>query len=119
MSLAATYAVSALFMRHLGGFVLEGSPLTEVRDPLVYVVPWLTTTALAVAVTLLVRTRRRPWLPVLSVAVAVGALFQEWALVIHPADSMLAWVTAAVFLVLALAVSSGAGRFPPPVRAYG
>lgn len=46
-------------------------------------------------------------------------MFREWALVIHPADSMLAWMAAAVFLVLALAVSSGAGRFPPRGRAYG
>ncbi|MCX4661310.1 DUF7224 domain-containing protein [Streptomyces uncialis] len=74
VSLAATYAVSAPFMRHLGGFVLGGSPLTEVRDPLVYVVPWLATAALAGAVMLLVGARRRPWLPVVSVAVAVGAL---------------------------------------------
>ncbi|MFI6524788.1 hypothetical protein [Streptomyces uncialis] len=46
-------------------------------------------------------------------------VFQEWALVIHPSDSEAAWVAAVILFTLALAVSSGAGRFPPRGRAYG
>ncbi|MYY13199.1 hypothetical protein GT204_31025 [Streptomyces sp. SID4919] len=46
-------------------------------------------------------------------------VLQEWALVIHPSDSGAAWVAAVILFTLALAVSSGAGRFPPPMRAYG
>lgn len=41
---------------------------------------------------------------------------REWALVIQPADRAAAWVAAAVLFVLALAVSSGAGRFVPGPR---
>ncbi|MYY13200.1 hypothetical protein GT204_31030 [Streptomyces sp. SID4919] len=87
--LPTTHAVSAPSLRHLGGFVLEGSTLTDVRDPLVYVIPWLTTAALVVAVVLLAGTRRRPWLPVVSAAVALAALFAGRAVVADWGDTPL------------------------------
>ncbi|MFD5556827.1 hypothetical protein ACFWIA_23665 [Streptomyces sp. NPDC127068] len=81
VALAATHALSAPFSRHLGGFIVEGSTLTDVLDPLVFLVPWLVTAVLAVAVALLTGARRRPWLPVVSVALAVGALVAGRAVV--------------------------------------
>ncbi|WP_405643385.1 hypothetical protein [Streptomyces uncialis] len=86
---AATYAMSPPALRHLGGLVSEGSTLTDVLDPLVYVVPWLTVAALAVAVVLLAGARRRPWLPVVSAAVALGALVGGRAAVADWGDSPL------------------------------
>ncbi|MFJ7423784.1 hypothetical protein ACIQXD_35070 [Streptomyces uncialis] len=74
VSLTATHAMSAFFWRHPGGFITEGSTLTDVLDPLVFVVPWLATAALAAAVVMLTGARRRPWLPVVTVTVAVEAL---------------------------------------------
>lgn len=60
--------------RHLGGFITEGSTLTDLLDPLVHLVPWAVVAGLAAAAVLTVGMRRRPWLLALSAALVVGTL---------------------------------------------
>ncbi|WP_329043536.1 hypothetical protein OHT61_32400 (plasmid) [Streptomyces sp. NBC_00178] len=72
--LAMPRSLSAPAWRHLTGFATEGSTLTDTLDPLVYLVPWLVTAGLTVAVVLLTGVRRRPWLIAVSVAVLVATL---------------------------------------------
>ncbi|KQX40647.1 hypothetical protein ASD97_39740 [Streptomyces sp. Root63] len=72
--LAIPQSMSAPAWRHLNGFITENSTLTDTLDPLVYLVPWLVTAGLTVAVVLIVGVRRRPWLVVVSVAVLAATI---------------------------------------------
>ncbi|WP_326698244.1 hypothetical protein OG909_13380 [Streptomyces sp. NBC_01754] len=72
--LAVPHSMSSPAWRHLGGFVIEGSTLTDILDPLVFLVPWLVTAGFATAAVLTTGVRRRPWLPAVSAAIVVGTL---------------------------------------------
>ncbi|MFI8102760.1 hypothetical protein [Streptomyces sp. NPDC086023] len=70
--MAMTHAMGTPFLRHLGGFVMENSSLTDLVDPLAYLVPWLVVGGLAGAVGLLTGVRRRP-VPAILAAALVAA----------------------------------------------
>ncbi|MEV7233432.1 hypothetical protein AB0N06_05435 [Streptomyces sp. NPDC051020] len=72
--LAMTQAMQTPFWRHLGGFISEGSTLTDVLDPSVYWIPWMVSFGLAGAAALLIQVRRRPWILAVS-AVIVACTF--------------------------------------------
>ncbi|MFJ7498030.1 hypothetical protein ACIQZB_44605 [Streptomyces sp. NPDC097727] len=79
--LAIPHSMSVPAWRHLGGFVTEGSTLTDTLDPLVYLIPWLITAAFAVAVLLMTGVRRRPWLAAVSAALIAATLLTGRSLV--------------------------------------
>ncbi|GAA1180279.1 hypothetical protein GCM10009654_41830 [Streptomyces hebeiensis] len=72
--LAVPASMSSPSWRHLGGFVIEGSTLTDTLDPLAYFIPWLVTAGFAGAFVLMAGSRRRPWLVAAGAALVVGTL---------------------------------------------
>lgn len=72
--LAMTQAMQTPFWRHLGGFITEGSSLTDVLEPSVYWIPWMVAFGIGGAAALLTQVRRRPWVLVAS-AVIVASTF--------------------------------------------
>ncbi|MGW1462737.1 DUF7224 domain-containing protein [Streptomyces sp. NPDC002308] len=79
--LAVPPSMSSPSWRHLGGFVIEGSTLTDTLDPLVYFIPWLVTAGFAGALIFLAGARRRPWLVAAGAALVVGTLLGGRSLV--------------------------------------
>ncbi|MFJ4902539.1 hypothetical protein [Streptomyces sp. NPDC088727] len=72
--LAVPASISSPAWRHLGGFVIEGSTLTDTLDPLAYFIPWLVTAGFAGAFFVMAGARRRPWLVAASAALLAGTL---------------------------------------------
>ncbi|MFV2117755.1 hypothetical protein ACE14D_04630 [Streptomyces sp. Act-28] len=71
--LSVPQSTANAWLRHLGGFVPETSPVTDVRESAVYTVPWLVVACLALACRLLVRPRRRVLGAAVGALVVVGA----------------------------------------------
>ncbi|GFH37885.1 DUF7224 domain-containing protein [Streptomyces pacificus] len=57
--LSVPHTLANAWMRHLGGFVDGTSTVTDVRDPAVYLVPWLVVSCLALSLWPVVSLRRR------------------------------------------------------------
>ncbi|WP_327253240.1 DUF7224 domain-containing protein [Streptomyces sp. NBC_01244] len=69
--MAMPHSSSSPSLRHLGGWVIENSTLTDLVDPLAYVIPWLVITGFAGAAIVLTGARRQP---VVAAAVALALI---------------------------------------------
>ncbi|MFI0990530.1 DUF7224 domain-containing protein [Streptomyces exfoliatus] len=79
--LSMPHAIANPWLRHLGGFIDGTSTVTDVREPAVFVVPWLIVAGLALAFWTLAGVRQRPWTAAVSVLVAAATFTAGHSLV--------------------------------------
>ncbi|MEU6757267.1 hypothetical protein [Streptomyces sp. NPDC046685] len=81
--IAMPHSMNDPWVRHLGGWVIENSSITDLVDPRAYMIPWLVITGLAGAAVILSGVRRQPLLAsVCALALIVGAVIVGRSMVI-------------------------------------
>ncbi|TXS33625.1 hypothetical protein EAO71_02725 [Streptomyces sp. ms191] len=80
--LSMPHAMANPWMRHLGGFIDGTSTVTDVREPAVFIVPWLIVAGFALAFWSLAGVRRRPWIAAVGILGAIATFTAGRSLVI-------------------------------------